>query len=296
MSTEKLSELSKPVGFIEQSGMDYLRSGADADIWPDGGRGDDIPLYSQEYVSALKHESAVNWEAAASLNVENQELKKRIAELEQKERHSERQNVIDGLAGAGEAWSDIEEYMVKWDEEHRKALEAQPVPTGKFAGYGLYHAERDEFGSWLKATPQSDCSDAITKHGYVNVKLFTAPPAPAVPVELLDAMEEVIRISDRDHEAWDKAKTAITACRAAMLAQPVSSGYKLQDGWIACSERMPDADGAYWCWFGKEKPSVIQQRVCIWNDRNHEWCDSSVTHWMPLPAAPEGGNDHDTRR
>ncbi len=47
------SELSKPVGFIEQSGMDYLRSGEDADIWPDGGRGDDIPLYSQEYVSAL---------------------------------------------------------------------------------------------------------------------------------------------------------------------------------------------------------------------------------------------------
>ncbi|MBS3895057.1 hypothetical protein E0L31_026910, partial [Serratia marcescens] len=88
------------------------------------------------------------------------------------------------------------------------------------------------------------------------VALYTAPPAPAVPGELLDAMEEVIRISDRDHEAWDKAKAAITACRAAMLnhvgdtnekaaekcecssidycenclramlAQPVSSGYK----------------------------------------------------------------------
>ncbi|WP_353052225.1 DUF551 domain-containing protein [Serratia marcescens] len=64
----------------------------------------------------------------------------------------------------------------------------------------------------------------------------------------------------------------------------------VQDGWIPCSEQTPVADGAYWCWFGKEKPSVIQQRVCIWNDRNHEWCDSSVTHWMPLPAAPEGGN------
>ncbi|MCO6063187.1 hypothetical protein NG726_41860, partial [Pseudomonas sp. MOB-449] len=35
----------------------------------------------------LQHESAVNWEAAASLNVENQELKKRIAELEQAMRH-----------------------------------------------------------------------------------------------------------------------------------------------------------------------------------------------------------------
>ncbi|WP_244757664.1 DUF551 domain-containing protein [Serratia marcescens] len=64
----------------------------------------------------------------------------------------------------------------------------------------------------------------------------------------------------------------------------------VQDGWIPCSEQTPVADGAYWCWFGKEKPSVIQQRVCIWNDRNHEWCDSSVTHWMPLPAAPEGGD------
>lgn len=34
-----------PVGFIERSGLDYLQSGADADIWPDGGVGD-IPLYT----------------------------------------------------------------------------------------------------------------------------------------------------------------------------------------------------------------------------------------------------------
>jgi hypothetical protein len=41
---------------------------------------------------------------------------------------------------------------------------------------------------------------------------YTAPPAPAVPAELLDAMAEVIRISDRDHEAWDRAKAAISTC------------------------------------------------------------------------------------
>ena len=40
---------------------------------------------------------------------------KRIAELERKEQHSERQSVIDALAGSGEEWSDIEEYMQKWD-------------------------------------------------------------------------------------------------------------------------------------------------------------------------------------
>lgn len=40
---------------------------------------------------------------------------KRIAELESKEQHSERQSVIDALASSGEEWSDIEEYMQKWD-------------------------------------------------------------------------------------------------------------------------------------------------------------------------------------
>lgn len=40
---------------------------------------------------------------------------RRIAELERKEQHSERQSVIDALASSGEEWSDIEEYMQKWD-------------------------------------------------------------------------------------------------------------------------------------------------------------------------------------
>ncbi|EPN9502462.1 TPA: hypothetical protein I8624_005033 [Serratia marcescens] len=43
---------------------------------------------------------------------------------------------------------------------------------------------------------------------------------PAAEGELLEAIEEVIRISDRDHEAWDKAKAAVTACRAAILDEP----------------------------------------------------------------------------
>ena len=46
---------------------------------------------------------------------------RRIAELERKEQHSERQSVIDALAGSGEAWGDIEEYMQKWDAERAAA-------------------------------------------------------------------------------------------------------------------------------------------------------------------------------
>jgi hypothetical protein len=83
----KLSELSKPVGFVSKLAQTFLKCGETASIRPFFDVQGSSPLYSQEYVSALKHESAVNWEAAASLNVENQELKKRIGELEQAMRH-----------------------------------------------------------------------------------------------------------------------------------------------------------------------------------------------------------------
>lgn len=64
--------------------------------------------------------------------------------------------------------------------------------------------------------------------GYIPVyrePLYAVQPAPVVPEELLSAMEEVLRISDRDHEAWHKARNGIVSCRAAMLqgSQPVSN-------------------------------------------------------------------------
>lgn len=72
-----------------------------------------------------------------------------------------------------------------------------------------YESEREAM------TPEQKAEDDARIEAFKA--LLPRPPAPAVPGELLDAMEEVIRISDRDHEAWDKAKAAITACRAAML-------------------------------------------------------------------------------
>ncbi|MDT0228545.1 hypothetical protein N7583_22545 [Serratia marcescens] len=96
----KLSELSKPAAYGYQIASACIADGDDKkwvdwsnklthecppDWMVEDGKVTELkPLYSQEYVSALQHESAVNWEAAASLNVENQELKKRIAELEAK--------------------------------------------------------------------------------------------------------------------------------------------------------------------------------------------------------------------
>ena len=65
--------------------------------------------------------AAANPATVLALLDELEAAEKRIAELERKEQHSERQSVIDALAGSGEEWSDIEEYMQKWDAERASA-------------------------------------------------------------------------------------------------------------------------------------------------------------------------------
>lgn len=72
------------------------------------------------------------------------------------------------------------------------------------------------FGNW---SPED-----IAEYEITETKLYAAPPAPVVADELLTAMEEVLRISDRQHDAWDKAKVAVSACRAAMLAAAPAPG------------------------------------------------------------------------
>ncbi|UNK26257.1 hypothetical protein MNO11_15530 [Serratia plymuthica] len=97
--------------------------------------------------------------------------------------------------------------------------EAQPV-----AWLAIYHGEvYDEAISITRSVVEAQADrfgweSALTE----IIPLYRhAPPAPAVTSELLEAMNEVIRISDRDHEAWDRAKEAIAACRVAKPAQPV---------------------------------------------------------------------------
>ena len=77
------------------------------------------------------------------------------------------------------------------------------------------------------------------------------------------------------------------ACRAAMLAQPVSSGYTLPEGWIACSERMPEIEDEYYLTFSA---SPFGGGVSVDFFFDGYFADQNITHWMPLPAAPEGGN------
>ncbi|WP_440510677.1 DUF551 domain-containing protein [Serratia sarumanii] len=174
--------------------------------------------------------------------------------------------------------------------------------------------------------------------------LYTAPPAPAVrdgycvmPLTLTaengakGALSGEFKVSRtvRCHECggegcddcgdageleeetivpWDTIKdiyrTAVDACRAEMLAQPVSQRYKLNspvipDGWVSCEDRMPEeGDVVLVCQEGGIIYCAEMQDGELYPDEFPRVPSEGreITHWMPLPAAPEGGNDHDTRR
>ena len=62
-------------------------------------------------------------------------------------------------------------------------------------------------------------------------------------------------------------------------------------GWIPVSERLPEEGGRYWCYV-EEQNSLGKSHYqwnCSWN--KGAWSDKAltgrVTHWMPLPAAPQ---------
>lgn len=135
-------------------------------------------------------------------------------------------------------------------------------------------------------------------------RLLTAPPVPAVPECFLTLLKHAGGMAmGTDWNSGTAAKyhrtklcEAVGACRAAMLTQPVSSGYTLPDGWIACSERMPELDKRVLLYFGSYDGHI--EDGCIGDDGDgpyHYFFDGDSlqqepTHWMPLPAAPKGGN------
>ncbi len=102
------------------------------------------------------------------------------------------------------------------------------------------------------------------------------------------------------------ASIAENACRAAMLhgAEPVSQTYKLNelsgnspvtpDGWISCSERMPDTKTAVLVAVEFDRKGDWRMKWATYipghPDANDGWIIPGASwkpsHWMPLPEPP----------
>ncbi|HCJ9327356.1 TPA: DUF551 domain-containing protein [Escherichia coli] len=165
------------------------------------------------------------------------------------------------------------------------SLEAEPVayifkhPAGK-----LFWALTDE--------SNKDQSDVIP--------VYAAPPVPVVPEE--KPMPNPLKMYAVDAVAAIAEVRGWNSCRAAMLhgAEPVSQTYKLNelsgnspvtpDGWISCSERMPnEEDVLVYCSDTKEQMVGFHKGKGLFQffymNGVEGVCEPS--HWMPLPEPPQ---------
>lgn len=120
--------------------------------------------------------------------------------------------------------------------------------------------------------------------------VYTAPPA---PVSVPAAME----MDDDFDSAFEHGKAVgWNAYRAAML-QSFGNSEQLnspviQDGWVACVERMPSAGEqvlAYRPDAPESNDPLIKMATYVGGSAHgHGFdCYCKPTHWMPLPAAPQ---------
>lgn len=130
----------------------------------------------------------------------------------------------------------------------------------------------------------------------VYMPVYTTPPAPvSVPEWTNEQCLEFLSIAFRHAEIKGDLELddirlgvkMVNGSRAAMLQGADGNSPVIPDGWVACSERMPDGMqtvitsngfdiGQGW-WDGEG-----------WNSfDSHDVVPGEVTHWMPLPAAPQ---------
>ncbi|HCQ7755480.1 DUF551 domain-containing protein [Citrobacter sp. 50677481] len=106
--------------------------------------------------------------------------------------------------------------------------------------------------------------------------------------ERIMAIEGIHNCERCGDEGWIVGEMGITRCACGQAGNsPV-----IPDGWIPLSERLPDFCGRYWCYVEEQNDlgKSHYQWNCSWN--GERWLVDSdnggrVTHWMPMPAAPQ---------
>ncbi|ENL7642844.1 DUF551 domain-containing protein [Enterobacter hormaechei] len=267
---------AEPVCVIDQSNLDYLKSGSDADVWPASRTemGDVLlyrtappaPVYvpaamemDDDFDSALEHGKAVGWNAY------------RAAMLQGADRpQNEPQNIPENIPAT--------QFKPVAD------LYGLTSPTGSETSFTFDAVEARDFidGGW-------SCQE------YVELGRFQEA--------ITNHTEDKLAMVDHSGDSNNMVEPVTTVCKLRAAVDAIRNsgiaidGEKIQaerdalncpvipDGWVACSDRMPEEDGNYWGWWSESK-----RQGPVWfikSELQAQFQSSEITHWMPLPAAPQ---------
>ncbi|MBH8464611.1 DUF551 domain-containing protein [Klebsiella pneumoniae] len=102
---------------------------------------------------------------------------------------------------------------------------------------------------------------------------------------MLDRIETVDPVDD---DRIDGIKRIVRELAAAPHDTPalnsIQSVDTVADRWIPVSERMPESNGVYFGWDGKR---VLEVNCFFGGFSANQFIHGEITHWMPLPAAPQ---------
>ncbi|RDR28366.1 hypothetical protein C3995_04673 [Escherichia marmotae] len=156
------------------------------------------------------------------------------------------------------------------------------------------------------AHPESRFYEDFQMEQQANAE-FIAAANPATVLALLDERErnqQYIKLRDQENEeialTVGKLRVELEAAKkriAELKAEPVSQTYKLNqisgnspvtpDGWIPVSERMPEPYEYVLVTDGFDGCEVMRVNTDGYWGPAKSLYPGSITHWMPLPAAPQ---------
>lgn len=172
------------------------------------------------------------------------------------------------------------------DEDDSNTLAAMKLALASLEAGPVGYIDA-EYTDLIKSAHIESCS-VYSEPGEGFIALYAAPPA---PVSVPDAME----MDDDFDSAFEHGKAVgWNACRAAVLqrAEPVQ-------GWIPCSDRMPTKNHRVLIFINFNSdtvpPSIHDAQFTGSTFRRGNATVNvfpledgyGVTHWMPLPAAPQ---------
>lgn len=126
--------------------------------------------------------------------------------------------------------------------------------------------------------------------GWKVTPLYTIPPA---------AVSQPVMFIDGDISSSDAEKLMAVIEEFRHSGEPtnmfIPNSPVIPDGWIKCSDRLPDPDiyvqasNGVWVGIGRYSDSEYLESDEHWQDEHGEFIDLihfPVTHWMPLPTPP----------